>query len=295
MKERPESLTDEDVRVGLADGWEIAPTAMRYVPLGGGSYHWDVATADGSRWFVSATDLDRAPWLGTDRASSLVTLKTTMNAARALQRRVGCSFVLAPIPSAGGDVVRVVRERYGAVVHPFVEGSCGDFGARLHGSQLSAAVDIVAALHASPTSSVELHELVELEARKALAPTSECAAILDRYDTLAARVAGRPRVITHGEPHAGNLMTADRLTYLIDWDTAALALPERDLWLLHDHGNQEVVSLYEARTGYSADPGALAFYRLRWRIEELIGAVQDGEPAAIRGALNAAEAAAGFE
>jgi spectinomycin phosphotransferase len=83
-------------------------------------------------------------------------------------------------------------------------------------------------------------------------------------------------------------MTAAGDTYLIDWDTAALALPERDLWLLHDHVNAAIVDLYAARTGRSVDSDALSFYRLRWRIEELIGAVQDGEPAALEVGLSAA-------
>ena len=33
-------------------------------------------------------------------------------------------------------------------------------------------------------------------------------------------------VITHGEPHPANIMTADGRLALIDWDTLALAAPE---------------------------------------------------------------------
>jgi hypothetical protein len=98
-----------------------------------------------------------------------------------------------------GDVVSVVRGRYGAVVHPYLEGRCGEFGERLQDAELSSVIDIVAALHAIPPSSVDLHQLVDLEAREMLPTTTTYSAILDRYDELAARLAARPTVITHGE------------------------------------------------------------------------------------------------
>ena len=99
-------------------------------------------------------------------------------------------------------------------------------------------------------------------------------------------------MITHGEPHAGNVMRSGDVTYLIDWDTAAIALPERDLWLLVDHGNADALRLYESRTGHAVDHEALALYRLRWKVEELIGAVRDRDEAATQRALASARVAA---
>ena len=46
------------------------------------------------------------------------------------------------------------------------------------------------------------------------------------------RHASAPWVITHGEPHAGNVMRAADGHLLVDWDTVALAPPERDLWMV---------------------------------------------------------------
>ena len=46
--------------------------------------------------------------------------------------------------------------------------------------------------------------------------------LLDRV-----RVAGGPSVITHGEPHPGNLPRTRAGLCLVDWDTTALARPER--------------------------------------------------------------------
>jgi hypothetical protein len=139
---------------------------------------------------------------------------------------------------------------------------------------------------------VDLHQLLDLKTREALSLPGPFGSILDRYHELDAHLAGRSLMITPGEPHAGNVMRADGVTYLIDWDTAALALPERDLWLLHDHGNAEVLRLYEDRTGHIVDTGALAFYRLRWRVEVLIAAVHCCDAAAIQAALDKARAAA---
>jgi aminoglycoside phosphotransferase (APT) family kinase protein len=39
-------------------------------------------------------------------------------------------------------------------------------------------------------------------------------------------------VLTHGEPHPGNLIQVGSRWMLVDWDTTLVAPPERDLWLL---------------------------------------------------------------
>ena len=45
----------------------------------------------------------------------------------------------------------------------------------------------------------------------------------------------RELVVTHGEPHAGNVMRrSDGRHLLVDWDTVAVAPPERDLWMHMD-------------------------------------------------------------
>lgn len=295
MRDRPDALEDGDIRSALAIGWEIDSTSVRYVPLGGGSYHWQVQAADGRRWFVSATDLDHAPWLGATRSSSLRTLQATMDTALTLRQEVGLSFVLAPVPCRDGGILRPIRQRYGLVVHPFLEGACGEFGAPLPQAETSTVIDVVAALHETSTSTVDLHRLVDLEARESLDYADLAVGpILERYDELGGDLIDRPLVITHGEPHAGNVMRSGDDTYLIDWDTAALALPERDLWLLFDHGNTDVLRRYEDRTGHTVDPAALAFYRLRWAVEELIGAVRDLDASSSRQAIGNALAAAGL-
>jgi spectinomycin phosphotransferase len=81
-------------------------------------------------------------------------------------------------------------------------------------------------------------------------------------------VAAGELVITHGEPHVRNLMRSDDGLLLIDWDSAGLALPERDLWgIVSDSGAE--AALYAQLTGRAVSEKALSFYRLRWDLSDL--------------------------
>ena len=74
--------------------------------------------------------------------------------------------------------------------------------------------------------------------------------------------------LTHGEPHPGNTMLTDRGLVVIDWDTALIAPPERDLWSLVAE-DASVAPWYEERTGTPLDPEALELYRLAWDLTEV--------------------------
>jgi spectinomycin phosphotransferase/16S rRNA (guanine(1405)-N(7))-methyltransferase len=71
-------------------------------------------------------------------------------------------------------------------------------------------------------------------------------------------------VLTHGEPHTGNTLRTTNGWKLIDWDTALIAPPERDLWLLGGD-----LTAYTAATGVAVQPELLDMYRLRWDIADL--------------------------
>ena len=88
-----------------------------------------------------------------------------------------------------------------------------------------------------------------------------------RADRLAADAATRAGewVVTHGEPHAGNVIrTSDGRRVLVDWDTVALAPAERDLWMLFPHAS-DALELYRQRV----DQAALDFFRLAWDLKDL--------------------------
>ena len=99
----------------------------------------------------------------------------------------------------------------------------------------------------------------------------ELAELLTLAERLAAEAAaqhGGEWVVTHGEPHAGNVMRAGEGRVLVDWDTVALAPPERDLWMLVA-GGADASDLYVRATGTQLDKAALDYFRLAWDISDL--------------------------
>ena len=108
-------------------------------------------------------------------------------------------------------------------------------------------------------------------ARQALARhASDLAELLGLFDSLSRDVAGRgiKWVVTHGEPHAVNLIRTNVSQVLVDWDTVALAPPERDLWmLLGDTGDE--ATTYANATGHELDQVAMDFFGLTWDLADL--------------------------
>lgn len=302
VRSRPEGVGDADIAVALDEGWGIAATSIEYAPVGGGSYHWVVVDHEHDRWFVTATDLDRSPWLGDTRAAAFDRLDTAMRASLALRTDAGLPFVVAPVPAADGATARQLNGRYALALHPYVDGWSGQFEDRLALPDQLAVVEVVAALHSCPSTvtAVEPHELAVDDCRmiataldqidndryadptaaRTRARLERCQPELRRavhtFDRLRERCLGgrRPLVITHGEPHPGNVMHVGEELLLIDWDTVGLALPERDLWMLAVHGS-EASRHYTELTGRPVDPAALALYSLDWRLQEVAGHLKD--------------------
>jgi aminoglycoside phosphotransferase (APT) family kinase protein len=87
--------------------------------------------------------------------------------------------------------------------------------------------------------------------------------LLARYDELVVQGGAQPSrtVLTHGEPHPGNTMLTSGGWLLIDWDTALVAQPERDLWSL-DPADGSVLDAYAEATGVTPLPSMLELYRI---------------------------------
>jgi spectinomycin phosphotransferase len=290
----PEELESSALIEFLADGWDFDVRDVVYAPVGGGSYHWVVEDLEGRRIFATADDLDQKPWLGDTRDSAFDGMRRAFDTAVAL-RKSGLGFVVAPMRTTRDESLCRIGPRYTVALFPFEDGETGTFG-RYEAAERCALVTMLARLHGAPvagsvTSRVDLElpgrrrleaALRELNqtwsggplaepARKLLAPrASDLAELLALSDQLSVEVARRSTdwVVTHGEPHGGNLMRVRENYVLVDWDTVALAPPERDLWMLVDD-DDEAAKGYADATGHELDAAAMSFFRLRWDLADI--------------------------
>jgi spectinomycin phosphotransferase len=275
---------------------------MEYVPEGGGSYHWKLIDEDDQPHFVTVDDLDDKDWMGDTRGAVFEGLRRALSTAAALRYGVGLEFVVAPIPARDGELLRRLDGRYTVSVFPFLAGRSYPFGpypdARLRGR----ALDMIAALHQSTPAVRDraphhvprfagrgdlnaflLHPdrlwdggpFAEAARRLLVTRTADLAQLATGFDRLVdfTSAARADLVITHGEPHPANLMSVDGHLVLIDWDTAALAPPERDVSLIATAGH-EGVDRYQEATGRELDPAVITLYRLRWYLDDLASAIR---------------------
>jgi len=293
VRDLPSDIETSAVIEALADGWGFDVEAADYAAVGAGSYHWVVTDAGGERRFVTVDDLDQKKWLGETRDTACEALALAFDAAAAL-RNAGLAFVVAPIFTSGGESLRRIGRRHTVALFPFVEGHAGRWGPYEPGAR-GAVVSMLAGLHrATPAVGSMRNAGLELAGRRSLdaalqelnetwsgGPLSEPARIafsshaadllefLSVADRLAAGIERRGGVwvVTHGEPHAGNVMRAGTGHMLVDWDTVALAPPERDLWWLADESDD--IAAYADLAGRQIDQEAVDFFRLTWDLSDV--------------------------
>jgi hypothetical protein len=260
---------------------------------------------DGAAWFVTVDELENKRVSASESlADGFARLRASLRSAIAL-REAGLEFVVAPVPAGGGEPARgggggepAVRfgGRFAVAVYPFTEGRSYDWG-DWNAERRDAVLRLVAAVHTAPeragrdaqADDFGVPFIAQLTAAcdgwepAAGGPYTRATArllrgheagirrLLDRYDALVAAARARPdrNVLTHGEPHPGNVMLTSGGWRLIDWDTALLAPPERDLWHLDPDG--KVLAAYAAMTGVRPLPELIELYRLGWDIKDMAG------------------------
>ena len=276
MQDRPRGVTDDLLRAALAAGWGI-DEPVTYRPVGAGSYHWTAGP-----WFVTADRADRADLLA--------------RALRTAAALAGLPFVVAPVPARDGAVLRPLGPDHVVAVYPLIDGVTGAFGWHEDPDPVA---DLLIELHAvtPPDGTPRTGLGLTGDLRAALAdrdrpwtggPYSEPArALINEYadritgwvtdfERLADGLRATDWVVTHGEPHPGNVLrTPGGELRLIDWDTVRIGPPERDLWmltpgqLLPDPGDEKVLARYRAATGRPVSLGGLEYYRLSWRLTDV--------------------------
>jgi spectinomycin phosphotransferase len=301
MRTRPPDLDDAAVIGALAEGWHIRAEAATYVPEGGGSHHWRVTDAAGAAYFVTVDDLDERDWLGSTRDEVFEGASRALRTAAALRDSAGLRFVVAPLATSDGGVIKRLGPRHAVSVYDFVPGTSFAFSPYPAPALRRAVLDMVVALHQAtgtvedfaPTRGVAVGYREDLDAflRDPAQPwdagpfsegahqllgahSAELTEVVAGFDLLAERtLAEGGHVVTHGEPHPANVMRVGHDVMLIDWDTVGLAPPERDLWLVVEEGTADS-DRYEAATGRRVDHTAMTLYRLRWYLDDLASAIR---------------------
>ncbi len=292
MKDLPDGVDGGAVVAALGREWGFEVDVAEYAPVGGGSYHWEVVDRTGRRGFATVDDLDHKTWLGDSRTAVFDGLRRAFDTSTAL-RESGLDFVVAPIPTSAGDSLWRLDPRYSIALFPYVAGESGRFGryddegdrlavlallAELHlavpvpapggaGFELPGRDQLEAALREvdDPWSGGPLSEPARHAVRDCRSELAELLALADRLSA-AAQLNDEGWVVTHGEPHPGNVMRTSEGRLLVDWDTVALGPPERDLWMLV--GTRDEGDLYVGATGRRIDEAALDFFRLTWDLKD---------------------------
>jgi aminoglycoside phosphotransferase (APT) family kinase protein len=293
----PAGLPEAALAPMLERWWGVAAASVKYQAVGWGSHHWEVTDTAGRRWFLTVDELEAKRLSAREPLTAgFGRLRAALAAAMDL-RACGATFVVAPVATVDGAPLARVSDGFGAAVYPFIDGerfAWGEFASPAHRLGV---LGLLTAVHTAPPAArrraladdYAVPRRDDLQAACAAAgeaadcgPYARPAAelmkqhaepigrLLARYDDLVgrARSRGAAAVLTHGEPHPGNTMLTAGGWLLIDWDTALVAPPERDLWSL-DPGDGTILDAYASATGVRPQPYLLDLYRLRWDIADL--------------------------
>ena len=300
MFTEPSDLNREALAAALKHHWRIDGTRLDYLPVGFGSHHWAAVGSDGSRWFVTADDLQAGRHTGQAAGEAFAALERAFRTAAMLRDIAGLEFVHAPVPSIDGAVAPRICTHYAIHVEPFVKGEAAGSGDYPRPEDRRRMGTIVGRLHAAsggiPPGLPGREDFV-LQGRDGLVdalghletpwsdgPFGEPAREMLRereaevrlrllaFDRIAARLLEAPDawVVTHGEPHSANVIrdTQGNLR-LVDWDTTLIAPRERDLWVVLDDDHTGWHEYRETAGPVELSNDTLNLYRERWALAEI--------------------------
>lgn len=273
----------------MVAGWDVPAVTASHLPVGFGSHHWMLTGDSGTRWFATA-DVLAGP-------SGLADLESAFSVPAAA-RRAGLHGAHGPLASVTGRVVVPRGRRYALSLQPWLEGPSGRFGDRWTDADAVALTALVARLHGIPASATQARaEEAAVAGSAALEQVMDAVAtgrrpevavagplvapVLDlvrhhvgpvRHALAAlgdAPALGHDVVLTHGEPHPGNVVLTGNGPVLVDWDTARVAEPERDLWLVAERTDLDVAAVYTELTGRRPDRDRMRRRALRWALADV--------------------------
>jgi Phosphotransferase enzyme family len=293
---RPGDLTDGQIVAELAVGWGFHAETCSYLPVGFGSHRWRATDATGNQLFLIVHDLPGMLDSQADTTDAAFgRLQTALGCAVSLRSDADLEFVVAPVPAAGGEVLRRLSARYTLAVCPYLADCEAGREREFPAGDLLAVVRLLTRLHrARPAAAPRRWDFALQNGdglRAAIASTSEpwaggpygeraralltrhaagLVALMAAHGALADRVRSRPErfVLTHGEPDAWNVLKTPTGFVIVDWDFAQLAPPERDLWHLAET-DHSVLAAYTEATGVATDDKALALFRMGYDLADI--------------------------
>jgi spectinomycin phosphotransferase len=326
----PPDLDESEVARLTRAAWGLPVSRCRYLAEGMGSHHWLGSDATGlDRWFVTA---DRVR-----TSESAAELRACFTVVRSLAERL--PFVLGPQACLDGSIT-VATGRDDSLllsVRDYLPGESGRFGEfadpevrfqvlRALGELHSVPVpDLLPRWQPSPYHSIR-SALGERDTTwEPAGPFAEAARHLVQAtaDTLTRRLedfaAGstallsrRQDVISHGEPHAANVLVlppapapfAGSPIALLDWDTVRAAPRERDLAVALPGADAEgLPAALEVYLGVAGDVDrpdhdVIALFREEWALNDIDVYLRElraphGDTADVRAALHFLESYAG--
>jgi thiamine kinase-like enzyme len=210
-------------------------------------------------------------------------------------RASGLDFVCAPVAARDGEVLHRLASDFSIAVFPHIEGRHNNYGEYANDEDRDEVLRMLVRLHAAPPATglltddytISLRAELDLaladlatpwtlgplgeDARKSLADNAvHLEHALAAYDDFARRttVAAPRAVITHGEPHAANVVFTANGPTLIDWDTVKLAPIERDLARVVADDVDDAAA-YVAAGGDPPDEDRLLMYALWWDLNDV--------------------------
>ncbi len=299
MKTPPLDLQPRSIALALSERWGIAGASLTYVPLGFGSHHWIAETPNGGKWFVTVDDL-RADHLADNEEASLELLTTAFQTAAHLRDTAGLSFVIGPTPNRNDGVVVRLTEHFSVAVFQFLDVAPTEYGEFRDPHDRNEAMRLVGQVHNATdqiaTGNLRRNTLVipgraglvdamaSLDSPWKAGPYAEPARRLLResadsvfrklqaFDSLVSQVmrASSSWVVTHGEPHAGNIIrTGSGQLVIVDWDSVALAPRERDLWMLVNESKPDWTDYRETTATASLSQPTMDAYGKHWDMSEI--------------------------
>lgn len=257
MKDRPTDI-DESVLAPTLGAWGIEPVTLTHAPVGFGDHHWVAAGAEGRRTFVTVADLAHKPHCGRDAAEAWTGLSRAMDTAATLESALGDALgeaaLVAPLRTGDGETLLRLTDRYAVSVFPYVDAPTGHFGLVLDPGARRSLVERLAQLHSTqaplttpvhqpglPGRSVIEEALTDprrfraesgpyAQRCQALLTTNYAAlrAVLEHFDSGTAQLAfdasTAATVVTHGEPHAYNILDPGAAR---SWSTGTPSLSRR--------------------------------------------------------------------